>query len=709
MINYEIKSQLAKLLATEDIVVENRSVETAQFDVERRVLTLPMWKLASNDVYDMLVGHEVGHALYTPNDWSWEDRVPKQFVNVTEDARIEKLMKRRYPGLSKDFYTGYKELAEEDFFGLEDQNIGEMNLADRANLIFKIGRFVDVPVFNQKEQEIIDMMGETETFGDAVMVAEVLYKYCEDQHKKDKVADIPEQGNKSGPSGGESQPQASDEDGDEEGSSMEGETETSGQTSQAQTEAPKPLEVQTDEAFEQGTQEFNGDITRGGRPCEYIEVPKINISKIVISNKKVHDELDESWYEQENPKPYFCSYTEETRTDKPREFTLADNQYIKFKKSATKEVNYLVKEFECKKSADAYSRSFSSKTGTLDCTKLHTYKYNEDLFKKVNVIPDGKNHGLIFILDWSGSMSDCLLDTLKQLYNLVWFCSKVNIPFDVYAFTNSYLKDSNPYHQRWEDSEIQDCVESQFMIHPDFSLMHFLTSDVNKKTLDKQLLSLWRVAFAMTRWAPYTFPGQYTLSGTPLNEAIICLHELIPQFQKKNKVQKINTIVLTDGEANVLPYFKKNDYYDDNRMGTSRIYAGDFVRNRKTGHTYQVQHEFWKFTEILLDNLKQTFPNVNTIGIRIANNSDFKGFVRRYKGHVADDVYKKIRKDKFVALKSAGYTSYFGMLTSALNNETEFEVEEGASKAKIKSAFVKNLNSKSLNRKVLSQFVDIIS
>jgi hypothetical protein len=49
------------------------------------------------------------------------------------------------------------------------------------------------------------------------------------------------------------------------------------------------------------------------------------------------------------------------------------------------------------------------------------------------------------------------------------------------------------------------------------------------------------------------------------------------------------------------------------------------------------------------------------------------------------------------------------MLTSGLSNETEFDVEEGASKAKIKSAFVKNLNSKSLNRKVLSQFVDIIS
>jgi len=73
MVNYEIKSQLAKLLATEDILVENRNIETAQFDVENRILTLPMWKRASESVYDMLVGHEVGHALYTPNEWGWED------------------------------------------------------------------------------------------------------------------------------------------------------------------------------------------------------------------------------------------------------------------------------------------------------------------------------------------------------------------------------------------------------------------------------------------------------------------------------------------------------------------------------------------------------------------------------------------------------------------------------------------------------------
>ena len=104
MLNQEIKGNLAKLLATENLIVEHRKVSTASFDVDRRVLTLPNWDKASSVVYDMLVGHEVGHALFTPNeDWRGVADCPKDFVNVIEDARIEKLMKRKYPGLRKSF------------------------------------------------------------------------------------------------------------------------------------------------------------------------------------------------------------------------------------------------------------------------------------------------------------------------------------------------------------------------------------------------------------------------------------------------------------------------------------------------------------------------------------------------------------------------------------------------------------------------------
>ena len=174
-INYEVKSQLAKLLATEDIVVENREVMTAQFDVENRVLTLPMWKRASNVVYDMLVGHEVGHALYTPNEDPPKD-IPHSFVNIVEDARIEKLMKRRYPGLSKSFYKGYNELSDQDFFCIEDQDLEKMNLGDRINLYYKIGNFVDIP-FQADELIFRDRCGKTETFEDVCDLAREIYSY----------------------------------------------------------------------------------------------------------------------------------------------------------------------------------------------------------------------------------------------------------------------------------------------------------------------------------------------------------------------------------------------------------------------------------------------------------------------------------------------------------------------------------------------------
>ena len=79
--------------------------------------------------------------------------------------------------------------------------------------------------------------------------------------------------------------------------------------------------------------------------------------------------------------------------------------------------------------------------------------------------------------------------------------------------------------------------------------------------------------------------------------------------------------------------------------------------------------------------------------------------VRRYTG---EDSSKQVKKDKFFSLKTSGYDSYFLMVDQSLSNEVEFDVEEGATKAKIKSAFAKNLKSKALNKKVLSQFMDLV-
>ena len=139
MSQQEIKGALAKLLATENLTVEHTKCETASFDVKNRVLSLPLW-IASESVYDMLVGHEVGHALYTPaEEWTDMLNVPQSYVNILEDVRIEKAMKEKFPGLRKDFFQGYKELNEKDFFGIEILDLEKLKLIDRINLHYKVG------------------------------------------------------------------------------------------------------------------------------------------------------------------------------------------------------------------------------------------------------------------------------------------------------------------------------------------------------------------------------------------------------------------------------------------------------------------------------------------------------------------------------------------------------------------------------------------
>ena len=185
-VQHEIKSQLAKLLATEDIIVEHKKVETAEFNVQTRVLTLPMWEKASGNVIDMLVGHEVGHALYTPNtEWWKEVQIPQQFVNVVEDARIEKLIKRRYEGLNKTFYNAYHELSDKDFFDIENKDMSDLNLADRVNLYFKIGHFVDID-FNTEENFLVSKIELAETFEEVLVLAKELYTLCKQQLEQDR-------------------------------------------------------------------------------------------------------------------------------------------------------------------------------------------------------------------------------------------------------------------------------------------------------------------------------------------------------------------------------------------------------------------------------------------------------------------------------------------------------------------------------------------
>ena len=709
-VKHEIKSQLAKLLATEDLIVEHKNCETACFNVHTRVLTLPMWDKASNTVYDLLVGHEVGHALFTPDEnWLEKVAVPPQFVNVVEDARIEKMMKRKYAGLAKTFYHGYKELQAEDFFSISDSNVADLNLADRANLYFKVGNFLDIS-FDSEEKVLIQKIADVETFDDVLKVAEELYLFCK-KEKEEKVDDMPMPPNGMG---GESEQPASEQqeqqDSPGEGSGDFMTHEEMLEEAQRRESAPDRLndepEVQTADALQENLQDL---VDFESRENIYVEIPQVDLKYIIAKNEDIHKEIN-GWFNYQN------------NQSAHNIFESSDGEFVKFKRNAQKEVNYLVKEFECRKAADSYARATTARTGILDTSKLHTYKYNEDLFKKVSVIPDGKNHGLIFVLDWSGSMSKVMLDTIKQLYNLIWFCKKVSIPFEVYAFTNEWKKPEVDYVKGemvkpadWTCS--YEKKENLLVVNEQFSMMNLLTSKTNSKQLEYQMINIWRIAksFGDFYSSGYSVPNRLGLSGTPLNEAFVCLHQILPQFQKQNKIQKVQCIVLTDGEANHLPRHVEVQRRWENEpyMGTRQLSGGvTFLRDRKTGNTYQVPYGWHGFSDLMIQNLRDNFPSVNFVGIRVIESRNANDFIKLYYNYGTDNydkVYLDWRKNRSFCIKKSGYHAYFGLSATALSQDSEFEVDDGATKAKIKSAFIKSLKTKKLNKKVLGEFISLVA
>ena len=720
VVKHEIKSQLAKLLATEDLIVEHRKVDTAQFNVQTRVLTLPNWERASNNVYDSLVAHEVGHALYTPDrEWFKEVKIPQSFVNIVEDVRIEKLMKRRYAGLAKTFYNGYNELNDNDFFEIENEDLDTFNIADRVNLHYKVGAWVDVP-FSVSEKSIVGVIGDVETFDETLSAAEALYNLCKKEtEKKQKEEEINKEDffldNKdSGMDNTDSDVDDSNSDSvDDSDSNMEGDididyqpTTNSGGINASDLPDIEEPEIHTAQAFEDALKDLT-NLNENNKENVYVELPQVNLKSIIVPNNVVHDRINFHWQEEEK-----------RWTDNKGDYLLhegcydsSDNEYYKFKKNAQKEVNYLVKEFECKKSASAYARSTVARTGVLDTTKLHTYKYNEDLFKKINVVPDGKNHGLVFILDWSGSMQYVLQDTLKQLYNLVWFCKKVSIPFEVYAFTNDYPREqfmSSSYEKK----------EGHALIEETFSLLNLFSSKVKSKELEIQMKNIFRIACGFDRnvWTYYSIPLGMNLSGTPLNETLVALHQILPQFKKQNDVEKVQCVILTDGEGAPLRYSKKfqRNWESEDYMGSQYINENCIIRNRKTGHTYSCAGlgHWADVSDLLIKDLRQSFPHTNFIGIRILANRDASQFIRRYTGYEGDAYYKinsRWKKEKSFAIKNSGYHTYFGLSSSSLSNDDEFQVQEDATKAQIKRAFVKSLKNKKMNKKVLGEFVELVA
>ena len=704
----EVKGNLARLLATENLIVEHRQVETAMFSIKDRVLTLPMWDVASSNVYDMLVGHEVGHALYTPDEYGEDHQVPQSYLNVVEDARIEKMMKRKFPGLARNFYDAYRELQTQDFFEIGDRAMDTYALIDRINLHFKIGVHANMLIpFNEKEKALVDMVSQAETFKQVVEAARQILAYTQEQEQEKIQANT--NSDETTPERGDATPGG----GDTEGGQTQGQSEGQSQSENAGDVAEQPnepgtggdiggtnnLESETDKAFSEKQKQLTSSRSQ---MINYVEIPPLSVDTLVISNKQVQEDCRETFHSQAQSL-----------------FVNVDQEYMKFRSEAQREVNYLVKEFEMRKSADQYARASTAKTGVLDTQKLHTYKWNEDVFKKINVVPDGKNHGLIFILDWSGSMGSCLKDTVKQLFNLAWFCKKVQIPFDIYAFTNDYWYGKSYDYStgtRSKSPKHHSEVSGYISIEDNFRLLNMVTSNGrNGKDLEAQLKNFWRLVVGQAAYSGYSQPPGYSLSGTPLNESVIALTALIPDFQKRNKVQKTNVVILTDGESQSINYCMEYNRGGIMKMGKNYIDSDCVLRDRKTGRVYpRFSGNCYRsdlITSTFLQCVRDRHPDINLIGIRLINSRYLSSTANHGESKTSyAEVQKQWKKSRSAELVDfMGYQSLYLMALNSLSSSVDFNIDDDATSKEIGAAFTQSLVKKGINKKMLTSFASLIS
>ena len=736
------KSNLAKLLATENITVQHRKVDTAYFDVKNRVLCLPIWKdEMPNDVYDLLVGHEVGHALFTPkSDWAFKQKeVPVSFLNVLEDVRIEKMMKQRFPGLRKSFYEGYQNLTQRDFFGIKNKEVSTMRFIDRLNIHYKIGAFAQVPFHNEIEIDFVKRAFETQTFDDVFNLAKEIYAYEKEQQSQqqeqqkqsgqsdDDVEKMQQPDNTQEQNGEEEVQTNSSQSGDGDGEEVEmlqGEGDINASTpndekseqgktpayGQEGTNNADDIQASTDQSMNKNMKELLDDKSKDNT---YVTLPIPNLDSIVIPHKELYKLVKE----------------QDARYSSSEDINvLVKKEFKKFKDASMKTVNYLVKEFEMKKSADAYKKASVSKTGVINVNKLHSYKFNDDIFKKLTIIPDGKNHGMMMFVDWSGSMHKSFYETVTQLFNLIFFCQQVKIPFEVYAFTDRTQRLSVGYSKgkAWT-------YKSGDKVMDDFNLLQLFSSDMKKVEFQNACIEIYKVAMSYGNKLMdlsnyyYTPVSALSLGGTPLNAGILASIPMIKKFKSKYQIQKMNTIFLTDGDSHDHRDFyvdvdgtetdswRIKDHENKLKYGSMPYENNLIVQDNQTKYSFNMSYA-QNSTKGYFELLKRKVDTV-LIGFHIVHRKlDYteigkisgKGYSTDFKE--SEKIRESFRKDKYVISTKNGYDEqYFIKGSKDLEiNDEGFTIDENK-KTSLVAAFKRYSKNKIMSRVILNKFIEKVA
>ena len=760
-LNIDTKSQLAKLIATENITVQQNNVKTASFDVVNRVLTLPIFKTDSKDVTDMLVAHECAHALFTPtNGWKKiaDDNELRSYVNVLEDCRIDAKIQKKYPGVVENYLNGFEILNRQNFFGLKDKDYDkDLMLIDKINIFYKSSKREQFN-FNNMDNIWLKQVDKLKTFNDVIALAKKMLEWQKKEVKKLKKLpdfdnhilvknyDLKDKENDSKDSK-DIEDKNEDGDGDKEKGESKDKQEAPESKEDSNSDTEKPAvgdkTAKDENASGGGAVGAGGDMPLGSITNNWFEghkeklldtqtsyyyrsIPDPMLDKLIHSNNDFIKDMKQSFIDDKVNANNYYPYLKK--------------EYKKFINESKKTIMYLVKEFEMKKAATAYKRSTQDKTGVIDPLKLHSYKFNEDIFKRLTITPDAKNHGMMMLLDWSGSMSDCIFKTVQQTIQLVYFCQKTNIPFELYFFSSELDKKDDSYSykrsQWWRYKHGDMAIDK-------IKLVNVASHKLKKSKLEESLMYLYHLAMyydhrycwrsnrdplAFDRPDSVGIPSEYYLGSTPLNEALMIMLKLVPLFKNKYKIEKMNLITLTDGGGNSGSYdtMQYSDEtkklvadYPDNRGNTDvLIYKKKYHKCIDTIYGYRSSG----FTGTLL-NLLRKYHGVTTIGFylikrirRWETDMYFRPQGRKLTWDQKEKKYlqnrTKFNKEKSVSVDQMGYDDYYIVNAKDMrveNVDNLDTIKNDMKPGKIKNLFSKSMKGRITSRVLLNKFIEKVA
>lgn len=714
---------LARLLAQENISVAHVRARTASFNIKSRVLSLPNWKDMTPEILDLMVFHEVGHALWTTNEYveflSQDGHMKyRDILNVIEDARIEKLIKEQFPGVRKMFTEGYKQLEQKDFFGVPKAMYNSMSFLDRINLYYKIGIDSGITFNNAEEKQFIDRINRLKTVKEIFELAVEIYEYC----KAEKDAKTAQQHEFVMELDEEDMQDAYDDGFEDDSEDEDG--------SWGYDDEPDNTEdgVGSGSALNEDDTEPSGkkQMVKRGTVSEDDEVKQDEDIKS-ITQQSLHSKLEESadesttytyWNYKDLPYDPLVSY--KSVLSNLNSFARIDeqdsNNAKKFMAETSAVVNYLAKEFELKKSADLYKRTLEAKSGDIDLKKLYAYKLKDDLFRKIKVVPNAKNHGMVMLLDWSGSMSNHMTDTLKQVINLSMFCRKVQIPFQVLAFTDRAVSFGHSNHREVKSylptSSYNNPNETSLPIDK-FSLLELFSDKMSTKDFNDM------VKFSLSG---YLYQA-YVLYGTPLIESTAYMIEYIKKFQSSRNIQKMTFLTLTDGEGSTIHHRLSSFEYENGQKITRKhfLVGKNSKKNFVYGNEYNIQ---MKATLELLK--EETGATVLGFFLGTTSSSTLRSFVTSNLGvdlnsysytdkhemifQLSESIKKDIRTNKYAAITGTGRDMLFYIPVSSTKISNEELVVEGNKSARALSSLLsKHINKQKTSRVLLSHFIDFIA